>query len=570
MITPAIRHSGLLSVAIKLTFASTLFAFTSFTVNAEDAPAATPQPPDILLGPLFNDVQTAKLFPDQKTFADAVPNSDPLMILADYRMQKNQSGFDLRHFVGVNFTLPKEGEKYVPPAGQSLREHIDGLWPVLTRSTTDVEKWDSLLPLPEPYVVPGGRFREIYYWDSYFTMLGLAESNHWDKVSDMVANFAYEIDAWGHIPNGNRTYYLSRSQPPFFAFMVELLAQHEGDDALKKYLPQMLKEYTYWMEGVETLQPGQQNKRVVKLDDGTILNRYWDDRDTPRPESWVEDIATAKSNPNRPATEIYRDLRSAAASGWDFSSRWMDNPNQLGTLRTTSIVPVDLNALMYKMEKMIALASKAAGDDAKAAQYDGFANARQKGIEKHLWNDKEGWYADYDLKSHKVRNQLTAATLFPLYVNAAAKDRASKVAAATQAHLLQPGGLATTSVKSGQQWDAPNGWAPLQWVAAAGLQNYGQDNVAMDVTWRFLTNVQHTYDREKKLVEKYDVSTTGTGGGGGEYPLQDGFGWTNGVTLKMLDLICAKEKPCDSVPASRPAPAGTASTEPQKQTQPTP
>lgn len=570
MITPATRHPGLLSVAIKLTLASTFFALSSFAVNAEDAPAATPAPPDILLGPLFNDVQTAKLFPDQKTFADAVPNSDPLMILADYRMQKNQSGFDLRHFVQVNFTLPKDGEKYVPPAGQSLREHIDGLWPVLTRSTTDAEKWDSLLPLPDPYVVPGGRFREIYYWDSYFTMLGLAESNHWDKVSDMVANFAYEIDSWGHIPNGNRTYYLSRSQPPFFAFMVELLAQHDGNDALKKYLPQMLKEYSYWMEGVETLQPGQQNKRVVKLDDGTILNRYWDERDSPRPESWVEDIATAKSNPNRPATEIYRDLRSAAASGWDFSSRWMDNPNQLGTLRTTSIVPVDLNALMYKMEKMIALASKAAGDDAKAAQYDGFANARQKGIEKYLWNDKEGWYADYDLKSHKVRNQLTAAALFPLYVNAAAKDRASKVATATQAHLLQPGGLATTSVKSGQQWDAPNGWAPLQWVAASGLQNYGQDTVAMDVTWRFLTNVQHTYDREKKLVEKYDVSTTGTGGGGGEYPLQDGFGWTNGVTLKMLDLICAKEKPCDNVPASRPTPASTAPVESKKQTQPTP
>lgn len=570
MITPATRHPGLLSVAIKLTLASTFFALSSFTVNAEDAPAATPAPPDILLGPLFNDVQTAKLFPDQKTFADAVPNSDPLMILADYRMQKNQSGFDLRHFVQVNFTLPKDGEKYVPPAGQSLREHIDGLWPVLTRSTTNAEKWDSLLPLPEPYVVPGGRFREIYYWDSYFTMLGLAESNHWDKVSDMVANFAYEIDSWGHIPNGNRTYYLSRSQPPFFAFMVELLAQHDGNDALKKYLPQMLKEYSYWMEGVETLQPGQQNKRVVKLDDGTILNRYWDERDSPRPESWVEDIATAKSNPNRPATEIYRDLRSAAASGWDFSSRWMDNPNQLGTLRTTSIVPVDLNALMYKMEKMIALASKAAGDDAKAAQYDGFANARQKGIEKYLWNDKEGWYADYDLKSHKVRNQLTAAALFPLYVNAAAKDRASKVTTATQAHLLQPGGLATTSVKSGQQWDAPNGWAPLQWVAASGLQNYGQDAVAMDVTWRFLTNVQHTYDREKKLVEKYDVSTTGTGGGGGEYPLQDGFGWTNGVTLKMLDLVCAKEKPCDNVPASRPTPASTAPVEPKKQTQPTP
>lgn len=212
-------------------------------------------------------------------------------------MQRNQSGFDLRHFVDVNFTLPKAGEKYVPPAGQSLREHIDGLWPVLTRSTKNVEKWDSLLPLPESYVVPGGRFREIYYWDSYFTMLGLAESGHWDKVADMVANFGYEIDALGHIPNGNRTYYLSRSQPPFFAFMVELLAQHEGDDALKEYLPQLQKEYAYWMEGVETLQPGQQNQRVVKLEDGSVLNRYWDDRDTPRPESWLKISLPPKATP---------------------------------------------------------------------------------------------------------------------------------------------------------------------------------------------------------------------------------------------------------------------------------
>ena len=185
----------------------------------------------------------------------------------------------------------------------------------------------------------------------------------------MVANFAWEIDAFGHIPNGNRTYYLSRSQPPFFSLMVELLAQHDGDDTLTKYLPQLQKEYLYWMEGVETLQAGQQNKRVVKLDDGTILNRYWDERDTPRPESWVEDIATAKSNPNRPATDIYRDLRAAAASGWDFSSRWMDNPQQLGTLRTTSIVPVDLNALLYKMEKILARASKAAGVRSGSARF---------------------------------------------------------------------------------------------------------------------------------------------------------------------------------------------------------
>ncbi|MBV8042618.1 alpha,alpha-trehalase [Pluralibacter sp.] len=541
-------------LALQLALGSALFSLAAAT-PAEDAKPAPPQSPDELLGPLFSDVQSAKLFPDQKTFADAVPRSDPLMILADYRMQQHQYSFDLRHFVDVNFILPKEKEKYVPPAGQSLREHINSLWPVLTRTTDSPAKWDSLLPLPKPYVVPGGRFREVYYWDSYFTMLGLAESGRWDDVEDMVANFAWEIDTWGHIPNGNRSYYLSRSQPPFFALMVELLASRDGDAALKKYLPQMEKEHAYWMDGLEALSPGKAGKRVVKMDDGAVLNRYWDDEDTPRPESWLDDINTAKSNPDRPATDIYRDLRSAAASGWDFSSRWMDDPQKLSTLRTTSIVPVDLNALMFKMEKMIAQASKASGDAGKATQYDQLAAARQKAMEKYLWNDKEGWYADYDLKLRKVRDPLTAAAMFPLFVNAASKDRADKVAAATQAHLLKPGGLATTTVSSGQQWDAPNGWAPLQWVAVEGLQNYGNDKAAMDISWHFLTNVQHTYDREKKLVEKYDVSTTGTGGGGGEYPLQDGFGWTNGVTLKMLDLICPKEKPCDSVPASRPTSA---------------
>lgn len=564
MIRPRARRPAFLPLAL----AGALLGVTAFGY-AEDQPTSQQSSPDILLGPLFNDVQSAKLFPDQKTFADAVPKSDPLMILADYRMQHTQSGFDLRHFVEMNFILPKEGEKYVPPEGQSLREHIDDLWPVLTRTTDKANKWDSLLPLPKPYVVPGGRFREVYYWDSYFTMLGLAESGHWDKIGDMVDNFAYELDTWGHIPNGNRSYYLSRSQPPFFSLMVELLATHDSD-ALKKYRPQMEKEYAYWMEGADGLQPGQANKRVVKLDDGSLLNRYWDDLDTPRPESWLDDVTTAKNNPNRPATEIYRDLRSAAASGWDFSSRWMDDPQKLGTIRTTSIVPVDLNALMFKMEKLLARASQEDGDTASASKYDALASARQKAMESHLWNDKEGWYADYDLKTRKVRNQLTAAALFPLYVKAASQDRADKVAAAASSRLLKPGGISTTTINSGQQWDAPNGWAPLQWVAVEGLQNYGQQKVAMDVTWRFLKNVQHTYDREKKLVEKYDVSSTGTGGGGGEYPLQDGFGWTNGVTLKMLDLICAKEKPCDNVPASRPTPASTAPVEPKKQTQPTP
>lgn len=510
--------------------------------------SSAPQPPDIRLGPLFHAVQAAKLYPDQKTFADAVPKSNPTSILADWQMQKKQKNFDLRHFVEANFTLPAAGEKYVPPSGQSLREHINGLWPVLTRSTQQASQWDSLLPLPKPYVVPGGRFREVYYWDSYFTMLGLAESGHWDRVQDMVENFAHELDTYGHIPNGNRSYYLSRSQPPFFSMMVDLLAQHQGDSAYSKYLPELQKEYDYWMADADSVKPGQASKRVVKLKDGTLLNRYWDARDVPRTESYMDDIATAQKASDRNKAELYRDLRAGAASGWDFSSRWFDKPGDLSTIHTTRIVPVDLNALMFHLEQTLARANKVAKNDDAVKKFDGLAKKRQAAINRYLWDNKQGFYADYDWQKATIRPQLTAATLFPLYLQAATEEHASRTADAVKAQLLKEGGLATTNVNNGQQWDAPNGWAPLQWAAVQGLNNYGKQALAKDVGMRFLQNVQATYDKEHKLVEKYVVEGKGLGGGGGgEYPLQDGFGWTNGVTLKLMDLYCPKNSTCNNV-----------------------
>ncbi|WP_173581464.1 alpha,alpha-trehalase TreA [Winslowiella iniecta] len=509
---------------------------------------SAPQPPDVRLGPLYHAIQSAKFFPDQKTFADAVPKSDPTSILADWQMQKGQRNFDLRHFVNSNFILPTEGEKYVPPEGQSLREHINGLWPVLTRTTDKVNQYDSLLPLPKPYVVPGGRFREVYYWDSYFTMLGLAESGHWDRVQDMVDNFAAELDKYGHIPNGNRSYYLSRSQPPFFSLMVDLLAKHGGEEVYSKYLPQLQKEWNYWMADAETVKPGDASKRVVKLKDGTILNRYWDARDVPRTESYMDDIATAQKSPERNKAELYRDLRAGAASGWDFSSRWFDKPDDLSTIHTTRIVPVDLNALLFHLETTLAHASKVAKQDDASQRFGDLAKKRQEAINRYLWDEQDGWYADYDWQKNSVRKQLTAATLFPLYLQVASKDKASRTAEAVQKQLVKEGGLVTTNVNNGQQWDAPNGWAPLQWVAVEGLNHYGKQTLAKDIGMRFLKNVQATYDREHKLVEKYVVEGAGLGGGGGgEYPLQDGFGWTNGVTLKLMDMYCPKDVTCNNV-----------------------
>ena len=504
------------------------------TWSWRDASNARAVPPDQAYPELFAAVQQGKLFSDQKHFVDALPKRNPADIRQDYLAQRDKPGFDLRAFVSANFEESDPIKAAPPKAGADLPTHVKDLWPVLTRHYEEVPAYSSLLPLPKPYVVPGGRFREVYYWDSYFTMLGLAKDGRTDLVRDMVDNFAHEIDVYGHIPNGNRSYYLSRSQPPFFAYMVDLQASLEGDSAYRRYLPQLQKEYAYWMAGAEGLQPGQANAHVVKLADGTLLNRYWDARDTPRQESYMEDLATAAQAKGRPAGEVYRDLRAGAESGWDFSSRWLGDGKTLATIRTTAIAPVDLNSLLYHLEQTIAKACEKTGEASCVQAYSQKAKTRQQAIDRYLWNPA-GYYTDFDWQAKRRTDKVSAATLFPLFVGAASQSSADQTAATVANQLLRPGGIATTTVKTGQQWDEPNGWAPLQWVAVDGLRRYQQDKLAADIGTRVLSQVQNLYGREQKLVEKYDL-TGGQGGGGGEYELQDGFGWTNGVTLKLLEL----------------------------------
>ncbi len=532
---PSIFQAGA-SLALMLCMASA----------AAEETARAPEPPDQPLAPLFQQVQRAHLFADQKTFADAVPHQPAAAVLADWQAAQRQPGYTLRDFVATRFTVPGDAPAYVPPAGETLRAHIEGLWPVLQRHTTTVDPHGSLLPLPHPYVVPGGRFREVYYWDSYFTLLGLASSHRWQQVRDMVDNFAWQLDQYGHIPNGNRSYYLSRSQPPFFSLMVELLASHEGDDAYRRYLPQLRIEHAFWMHGAEDLAPGQARERVVRLADGQLLNRYWDARAVPRTESWTDDLATAAQASQRAPSQVYRDLRAGAESGWDFSSRWLDDPAQLSSIRTTSIVPVDLNSLLFQLEQTLARASTASGARDDARRFQQLAASRRAAINTQLWDARQGYYVDRDLDSGQQRPALTAAALFPLWLKIADAAQAQRTADAVQAGLLRSGGLLTTQHDTGQQWDAPNGWAPLQWVAVDGLQQYGQQALARTLGVRFLHTVQSVYDRDGKLVEKYVVDGSASGGGGGEYPLQDGFGWSNGVTLALLDRLCAPERICES------------------------
>ena len=490
---------------------------------------------------LFVAVQMQRVFADSKTFVDCAPRRHPEAILEDYRARCSAPGFDLRAFVHEHFSLYEMPvEEFVANPADGLAEHIDRLWPVLTRKPKSHPEHSSLLPLPHEYVVPGGRFTELYYWDSYFTMLGLDESGHCDLLRAMADNFAYLIDTYGHVPNGNRTYYLGRSQPPVFSLMTDLF-EEAGVRRASDYLPQLRKEYAFWMEGAEALRPGETHRRCVCLADGSLLNRYWDERDTPREESYREDVETARAS-CRPRHEIYRDLRAGAESGWDFSSRWLDDAHRLTTIRTTSILPVDLNALLYKLERQIAELAGVKGLQACADEFRDRAERRLTAIDCYFWNSRVGAYFDYDWQRRRQRSNLTAATLAPLFVKLASAEQAAAVAKTVRTRLLAPGGLATTEIGgTGEQWDRPNGWAPLQWIGIRGLQYYGHDQLAQDIEDRWLSIVTHLFERESKLVEKYVLRPCTERASGGEYPRQDGFGWTNGITRKLMQEDPAHE-----------------------------
>lgn len=493
------------------------------------------------LGPLFHDVQMAHLFADSKTFVDARPLEAPAALGARYLAERTAPGFDLKTFVTRWFTQPMPVAAVTgTPGSVGMEQHIRDLWPLLTRPADSSDARSSLLPLPKPYVVPGGRFREVYYWDSYFTMLGLVDSKRTDLVANMLDNFAHLITTVGHIPNGNRTYYLSRSQPPFFAAMVGLYATATDTASAMKYLAAMEHEHRFWMEGADSLAPGKAHRRVVRLRDGSVLNRYWDDRPEPRPESYREDFLLGQSMPEARREGLYRHIRAAAESGWDFSSRWMRDTTDLRTLETTDLAPVDLNSLMFHAERTIAAFRRfrnAEGDVAVAARFEAAAEARRRTVLANAWDAQGGFFFDVRWRSgERVTDRPSLAAAAPLFFGLATPEQGRAVSTRLERDFLRAGGFVTTLIRSGQQWDAPNGWPPLQWMAMEGARRYGRGDLADVARERWLTLNRRTYASVGKMTEKYDVLDLTRPAGGGEYPTQDGFGWTNGVALALASM----------------------------------
>ncbi len=513
--------------------------------------------PDQLYGQLFTDVQIGSVFEDSKTFVDCTPKRKVADIMYDYGMQKG-SGMDLKKFVSDNFNLPNAVSSYDNvEQDKDVVKHINSLWAILKREADKPMEGSSLLPLPNSYIVPGGRFREIYYWDSYFTMLGLKESGEVTTIENMIDNFSFLINTYGHIPNGNRTYYLGRSQPPYFSMMVGLLASIKGNSIYKKYLPAMQKEYDYWMEGASKLKAGEAFKRVIKLKDGSIVNRYWDDLDIPRQEGYREDTkiadealteitmtmrfgseAAMKTFNVEKRKDIFKNLRAGACSGWDFSSRWFADPMKISTIKILDIAPIDLNALLFQTEAIIEAGYASTKQEVLRKKMSNLAYKRYLAIEKYFNSKALDFYSDYNFVENKTTDVPSAAALYPLcFLNLypeSQNGKGIKAKAFVEKYLLRDGGIVSTPNKNGQQWDAPNGWAPQQWMAINALERTNQKGFAKDIAERWIKLNNDVYLRTGKLMEKYNVENISLEAGGGEYKGQDGFGWTNGVLLALI------------------------------------
>lgn len=518
---------------IQFLLLSTVLLFSCKENNEPQKAIAIDYQPDQDLGELFVAVQTSKVFDDNKTFVDCSPKENPAEIVKLYKAEKVKEGFNMKSFVHQHFTLPPALEKKEIDKKSDMMAHLKNHWKYLSRTANSDERYTTMINLPEPYIVPGGRFREMFYWDSYFTIIGLLESDEDKLALGMIKNFDFLIKEYGFIPNGNRTYFATRSQPPFFAEMLSIYAKKHGMDSVINFLPSLEKEYKFWTTHQPVNNP---YNRTVVLEKG-ILNRYNGTLTTPRAEGFGKEIKWALELPENERPNYHRHLRAVCESGWDFSSRWFADGENKTTTICEDIIPVCLNSLLYGMERQLVSMYKHLGNNEKVAYYEDLSEIRKKNIQSYLWSEKDGYFKDYNFKTKQHTSILSLATLYPLYFGIATDEQASKVAEAVKEHLLHDGGVVTTTVNTGEQWDYPNGWAPLQWITVMGLANYHQNDLANEVAQRWLALNKKVFQQEGKMMEKYNVVDTTLPGGGGEYKNQDGFGWTNGVALGLNKFL---------------------------------
>jgi len=472
----------------------------------------------------------------------------------------------------------------VPPAVKKLHadcnveiQHLPKPIHQLGEIDTNAINPHGLLYLPNKYVVPGGRFNEMYGWDSYFIIIGLLRNGRTDLARGMVENFFFEIENYGALLNANRTYYLTRSQPPFLTSMVlavyeaEKQAGHADTAWLTRAYPFLVKDYSMWT-------------RDPHLAGSTDLARYFDFGDGPPAEGLQDeggfyrdvasyfmvhpdqadhylveqkpgqgddgrganyvikvcDVAVTMARPEcakerivRLSADYYKGDRSMRESGFDISFRF----GAYGS-GTHHFAPMCLNSLLYKAERDLEQISGLAGKASEAKLWSSRAEARKDRIEKYLWDADRGFFFDYEFMAGKKSTYRYLTTYYPLWAGLATPEQA----AATVKNLPvfeQPGGLAMSPENTGMQWDYPYGWAPVELLAIQGLRRYGYNTEADRLSYKFLSTVIENFQRDGTIREKYNVVTRSS-----ESPVESGyqmnvigFGWTNAAFLELLHAL---------------------------------
>jgi alpha,alpha-trehalase len=416
----------------------------------------------------------------------------------------------------------------------------------------------GLLYLPNPYVVPGGRFNEMYGWDSYFILLGELADNRIPLARGTVENFFYEIDHYGAVLNANRTYYLTRSQPPFLSSMVLAVYNAElptdpkqAHDFLRESLPYLLRDHHLWVT-------------APHLDPTTGLSRYFDLGQGPVPEmqddttyytdiihwllahpsktntAYLEKSACITTTCPQPHADgyqltasFYQGDRAMRESGFDTSFRFGPFSGS-----TQDFAPIDLNALLYKYERDIAFINATLSNSADAIIWSTTAGDRLHAINSLLWDDTSGLYCDYNLRTHQRSTYHYLTTYYALWAGIASPAKAARMVSSLPL-FARPGGLTMSTFTSGEQWDEPYGWAPTNWLAIMGLIRYGYIGDALNISRQFTTTIATNYANDGTIREKYNVadSSANVAIAAGYKQNVIGFGWTNAIYAGMQQLL---------------------------------
>lgn len=389
--------------------------------------------------------------------------------------------------------------------------HIHQYWKNLIKESPPYTK-DELFYLPHPYAVPGGVFQQLFYWDSYFMILGLKISKFHQLTKDIVNNFLYELKTFGMIPNSSELAHLSRSQPPFLTSMIDEVWDGDIEWLYHAYEWAKIEYKEVWMD------------EHTHFHKQTGLNKYYDR---------LESMLRVKGEAYIHFDEVYIPAhfwqeRVEAESGWDYTGRFH---RQCG-----NFIPVDLNSLLYKYETDLAKFARILKLNHEAIHWDRMALKRKTLMDKYLWNQQEGIYFDYNFVEKKQYRYYSLATFYPLWAQLASKQQA-KMVVTYLPFFLQRGGLATSTMNSGFQWDFPNGWAPLQWLTIEGLKNYHYHQQAAEIAKRWIHLCTLVFQARGKLYEKYNVVEMNINTVG-RYPSQEGFGWTNAIYQKIaVDIL---------------------------------